>query len=219
MLLVSFNSDYYLSDAEQDLQKQNRRTPEDYRNYLRRSLDNKISGILGKTIPCFSLMADTAAVETMWDFYNHSALKYTMPYGFKRQAEKTTLKKSNNKLADANTAHNYSTIHGDMKVMDNTIDSSFVRRIAAKYECDLILSINQFEIKTNYNSCMDIANGIYRREVQVHYTLMTASGKRLQGNVALAAFPSNDNRVEDIAEKVFPEIANYIATQVQSQLK
>lgn len=222
ILLISFNPDYYLSDAEQDLMRQNKRNPDDYRTYLRRSLDNKIAGQLERSIACYSLLADTSqkAIETGWDFYNHSALKYTKPYGAKTNAEPVRTKKAKNSESNLHSAGAYDLQHADIQVMDNSVsDSTWLRKFAGQYDTDIILSINQFEIKTNYNSCMDISKGIYRREVQVHYTLMTVEGKRLTGNIAIAAFASNENRVEDISEKAFPLVANDIATQVFSRLR
>jgi hypothetical protein len=222
ILLISFNPDYYLSDAEQDLMRQNKRSPDDYRTYLRRSLDNKIAGQLERTIPCYSLLSDTSkyAIETGWDFYNHSALKYTKPYGVKVNGDNSKQKKSKSSDTNLHSAAAYDLQHADIQVMDNSVtDTSWLRKIAGHYESDILLSINQFEIKTNYNSCMDISKGIYRREVHVHYTLMTASGKRLTGNIAIAAFASNENRVEDISEKVFPLVAQDIATLVNTHLK
>jgi hypothetical protein len=114
----------------------------------------------------------------------------------------------------------YHQAKGDLQCMDNSVrDTAWLKKTAGFFESDLILSINQFEIKTNYKSCLDIANKVYRREVHVHYTLMDASGKSMQGNIAIGAFPSNSNRVEEIAEMVFPEIASYIAAQLQGPVR
>lgn len=222
ILLISYNPDYYLSDAEQDLMKQNKRTPDEYREYLRRALDNKLAGQLEKTLPCTSLLPDTTrrTKENTWDFYNHSGLKYTNPYGRSAKTQSGILKTATEKKEKSqHEAAAYRQLQGDVKVMDNSItDSSWLKNMAKEYAADLMVSLNQFEIKTNYNSCLDISRGIYRREVWVHYTLMESSGKKLSGDVAIASFPSNDNAVEGIAEKVFPQVAADIAGRVASLL-
>lgn len=223
ILLISYNPDYYLSDAEQDLMKQNMRTPDKYREYLRRSLDNKIAGQVEKKIYCTSLLPDTSRIahENMWDFYNYSGLKYVVPYGRTAKAQENILKKATEKKdPDQHDAAAYRQLQGDVKVMDNTVtDTTWLHRMANEYSADLILSINQFEIKTNYNSCLDISRNIYRREVWVHYTLMRADGRRLTGDVSIASFPSNNNAVEGISERVFPQIAADIAARVAGFLQ
>ena len=223
LLLISYSPDYYLSDAEQDLMKQNKRTPDQYREYLRRSLDNKIAGQLEKKLPCTSLLPDTTrrTRENTWDFYNHSGLKYVQPYGRTAKTQVNVLKKATeNKESSQHDAAAYRQLQGDVKVMDNTVnDSAWLKSFANEYSSDIIVSINQFEIKTNYNSCLDISRGIYRREVWVHYTVMQPSGKRMSGDVSIASFPSNDNAVEGISERVFPQIAADIAARVASLLQ
>ena len=223
ILMVAFNPEYYLSDAEQDLMQQNKRSPENYRLYLRRSLDNKIAAEVEKLIPCYSLLSDTnrTSVETTYDFYNHSALQYKPAYGVKLTLKDGGVKRTGKPVIfNQHDAARYNRTAGNLQCMDNTVsDTSWLKTTAAHYQSDLILSINQFEIRTNYNSCIDIANKVYRREVHVHYTLMTSSGRSLQGNIAIGAFPSDSNRVEEISEKVFPEIAELIATQLSGPLR
>ena len=44
ILLVPFPPEYYLSDAERDIMAQTKRSPEEFRNYFRKTLDLKIQG-------------------------------------------------------------------------------------------------------------------------------------------------------------------------------
>ena len=104
--------------------------------------------------------------------------------------------------------------------MNSTVpDTAFYKSLLTKYHADYLLSINQFEIKTNYKSCIDIANRIYRRELMIHYSLLDANGKVVQGNFVTTYFPSNSNRDTEIAERVFPEIANMLKTSIIDLLK
>lgn len=201
--------------------KQNKGEPDKYRDYLKKSLDNKIAGQIEKLISTESLLSDTskASLKLTWDFYNHSALSYVNPYGKGKDEKKQNQVKSEKKVAGQHEAVAYTQSVESLKVMDNTIDDpNWLKGYSASFGSDLILSVNQFEIKTNYNSCMDIARQIYRREIHVHYTIMDANGKRLAGNVAVGTFPSNDNRVEDIAEKVFPQVAGEISQTLKVHL-
>ncbi len=80
-----------------------------------------------------------------------------------------------------------------------------------EYNADIFVFVTQFEIKTNYKSCMDIANQIYKREVMVHFTIYNKEGKLLAGSYATSFFPSDSNNANKIIGDCFPELAGYIA--------
>ena len=80
-----------------------------------------------------------------------------------------------------------------------------------QYQADIFVFITQMEIKTNYSSCMDIANKIYRREVMVHFTIYNKEGQLLAGSYATSFFPSNSNNSNTIIGDCFPELGRYVA--------
>ncbi|CAN5488382.1 hypothetical protein BH11BAC2_BH11BAC2_01620 [soil metagenome] len=223
VLIMPFNPDMYLSDSEQDIISATRKSPNVYRENFRKVLSLKIAAELETIIPCISLVQDSGkqAKEDIMRFYGQSGYVYKNPVGSKAVRPDDPSKKEK-KTPDLNNQHSaptYLTTKGDTKFMDAEIgDSVETSAIAHRYDADLILSINQFEIKTNYNSCIDIANKVYRRELIIHYSLMTPSGKLLVGNYAIAFFPSNTNRDVDIMEKTFPDIAQWIKEQLRGEV-
>ena len=98
-------------------------------------------------------------------------------------------------------------------------DTTFFRKMTLQYGSDHVISINQLEIKTNYNTCIDIANKIYRREVIVHYSIFDKQGREVSGNFAYSFFPSDSNRDTAIAERCFPEISTAIAAHLRAVLE
>ena len=80
---------------------------------------------------------------------------------------------------------------------------------------DVFVLLNQFEIITNYNDCLDLALKIYRRQLKAHYSVFDADGNQLYGDVAVVDFPSNANDVREIMSRNFPKIAEAIAKNVQ----
>jgi len=89
-----------------------------------------------------------------------------------------------------------------------------LRMLSEKYGTDLFVFLNQFEIKTNYNDCLDLALKIYRRQFKVHYSIYDGNGKQLYGDVAVVDFPSNTNDTSEIIKENFQKIADAIVQHV-----
>lgn len=222
ILIIPFQPEYYLSDAEQDIMQQTHKTPDEYRAYFRRVLDLKIEASLSTIIPCNSLMQDTSKSvrNDLEHYYSKAALKYEFPIASKQnKSMKSKSDVTSNEIENQHSAPQYATIKGDTKFMNSTVpDTAFYKSLLTKYHADFLLSINQFEIKTNYKSCIDIANRIYRRELMIHYSLLDANGKVVQGNFVTTYFPSNSNRDTEIAERTFPKLAEQIKLKVIERL-
>ena len=223
ILLVPFPPEYYLSDAERDIMAQTKRSPEEFRNYFRKTLDLKIQGELEVHGPCISLLQDTTSRgrKLLEMFYGKAGYSYAYPVGG-RNTSKSEIKKQKKKFElhpDAQTAPQTITTRGDSKFMQVEIrDTSFLNYLFQLYQSDYIVSINQFEIKTNYNSCIDIANKIYRRELLIHYSILKANGKQVRGNFCMEFFPSSTNSDREIVERTFPGIAASIQKEMAAEV-
>lgn len=223
ILLVPFQPEYYLSDAERDIMEQTKRSPEEYRNYFRKTLDLKIQAELEVYGPCVSLLQDTSkrGRQLLAQFYAKAGYSYANPVG-KRSPSKSEIKKQKKKFTlqpDAHTAPQSITTRGDSKFMQLELnDTTFLDYLFQLYQSDYIVSINQFEIKTNYNSCIDIANKIYRRELLIHYSILKADGKQVRGNFCMEFFPSSSNSDREIVERTFPGIASCIKNEVKEEI-
>ena len=222
-LLVPFQPEFYLSDAERDIMAQTKRSPEEYRNYFRKTLDLKIQGELEVLGPCISLLQDTSSRgrQLLEKFYSRAGYSYADPIGG-RVMSKSEIKKRKKQFdlnPDAQTAPQTITTRGDSKFMQMEMgDTSFLNYLFQLYQSDYIISINQFEIKTNYNSCIDIANKIYRRELLIHYSILKADGKQVRGNFCMEFFPSSTNSDREIVERTFPGIASCIKKEVDEEI-
>lgn len=220
-ILVPFQPEFYLSDAERDIMAQTKRSPEEYRNYFRKTLDLKIQAELEVMGPCISLLQDTSnrGRQLLGKFYSKAGYSYADPVGG-RMYTKGEIKKRKKQYElnpDAQTAPQTITTRGDSKFMQLEMgDTSFLNYLFQLYQSDYIISINQFEIKTNYNSCIDIANKIYRRELLIHYSILKANGKQVRGNFCMEFFPSSSNSDREIVERTFPGAASCIKKEVDA---
>lgn len=222
-LLVPFQVEYYLSDAERDIMEQTRKTPDEYRHYFRRTLDLKVQARLENLGPCFSMLQDTgkSGTEQLERLYEKTAFVYADPVGPRVHSKKELpgLRKNQVKKDDARTAPQSITTRGDSKSMQAMVkDTAMLHSVCSRENAKLAVFINQFEIKTNYTTCLDISRKIYRRELLVHYSILSPEGRVLRSNYARAFFPSDSSRDSEISEKVFPEIAEGIYQEVVAEI-
>ncbi len=221
VLLVEFDTMMYLSDAEQEIIEQSQKKPEAFHTYLRKSLDNKIAGEVEAIIPCYSMLNDKSeqASEFTAEIYGRSSYRYDELMKLKHV--KSTKPKTATGKSKANEdfaiADQYVTVQGDANYMNAAIENkNLFERLNNQYGADLFLFINQLEIKTNYNNCIDIERHVYKRELIISYSVYDAKGKQVDGNLAHAFFPSDSNRDSDIAERTFPAIAQSIAAHIKA---
>ncbi len=222
ILIVPFNPDLYLSDAEQDIMRQTNKTPDQYREFFRKTIDLKILGQLQTVMQSYSLVQDTTqkAKRELAIFYRQCGYKYEIAKEKGINKEEGKKKGFSFSKKKENDIPGYITTRGDAKFMNAEIsDTAFYHHLLKEYDSNYMLSINQMEIKTNYSSCIDIANKVYRREVILHYSIYNEKGVVIDGNFLVAYFPSNSNKDTDIAERTFPELAEMMKAQLQSAIK
>ncbi len=82
------------------------------------------------------------------------------------------------------------------------------------YAVDYYLFINQFEIHTDYTSCLDRTTQNFVREFLVHYTIYNANGELIAGNKVKIPYVSNINEVD----KIVRDNLNKMATRIISDL-
>jgi len=221
ILLVPFNPDMYLSDIEQDIIQNTKMTPDEYRTYFRRVLDLKLQGELKSYRPTVSLMGDMEGEDKkeLNAFYGQAGYSYMEPVG-KGLGKVTNKKKS---LFEKKTAEDkvplYITTRGDDKFMNAAISNkNYYSALMSANNCNYMVSINQFEFKTNYSSCIDLSRKLYRRELIIHYSVWDSNAKLIAGNFLVVYFPSDINKPQEIAEKTFKSISETLLTQLKEAL-
>ena len=216
ILLLPFNPDMYLSDIEQDIIQNTKMTPEEYRAYFRRALDSKIQGELKSYRPTVSLIVDQEGDDKkeLREFYAQAGYSYLEPVG--KGVGKAIDKKKGlfEKKTTEEKAPLYITTRGDDKFMNAAVtDKENFKGLLSVNGCNYAVSINQFEIKTNYSSCIDLSKKLYRRELIIHYSIWDANAKLIGGNFLVVYFPSDVNKPQEIVDKTFKSIAEAFLVQ------
>jgi len=98
-------------------------------------------------------------------------------------------------------------------------DVKMLEYFSAKYGVDLFLFVNQFEIKTKYEKCMDRAVNNFKREIWVHFSIYDSKGEQLYGNVVGVNFFVQSNDMNSLIRSSFPLIADYITDNLPKQEK
>jgi hypothetical protein len=220
LLLLSWPPEFYLSDAESEIIRETHKSPEEYRAYFRKALDLKIAAELENLAPVHALLQDTSAQRELEKFYYGNAYTYEEPVGPRiEQKGEAPPRELLPHFKNRETAQQSFSGHSDARCMQVDIrDRQGFDALMQKYNARLLVCINQFEIRTHYNTCLDIARKVYRRELMIHYSIHDRNGRILRANFASAYFPSDSNRDTEIAERVFPEIAVKLRTQAAESI-
>ena len=72
---------------------------------------------------------------------------------------------------------------------------NFFEYFGHKYSVDYYIFINEFEVMTDYEHCLDRSAQNYQREFVVHYSIFDAKGQQFAGNKFKVYYPSNSNDI------------------------
>jgi LysM repeat protein len=83
-----------------------------------------------------------------------------------------------------------------------------------KYGVDYYVFVNQFEVKTNYQNCLDRAALNYERTFTVHYSIFDSTGRQIAGDKFKVHYNSNNCYVYQIVSDNMPKVAQKIINQL-----
>ncbi|GAB3201864.1 LysM repeat protein [Pontibacter aydingkolensis] len=93
-------------------------------------------------------------------------------------------------------------------------DPNFFSYFNNQYGIDYYVFINQFEVKTNYENCLDRAALNYERDFMVHYSIYNSKGELVSGNKVKIAYQSNMNDVQRIVSDNMPVMAKRVLSDL-----
>ena len=196
----------HLSDADQDIAEESQMEIGEVRDAFRK-------GIVRKMNQRFVEVYDASVPNQ--NFVGNNVGDIDLIYhSLAFEQDSTSPMKNPKKFAVVDT-----TISGK-KTKKKEIDKTYINAIprdpqllpdlAKKYNADYFIILNEFDIKTHFEDCIDLAMKIYRRDLKIHYSIYNHKGERLYGDVAVVHFPSNENRVDKIIDENFGKIADYV---------
>ncbi|MEX0811756.1 MAG: hypothetical protein WD048_06035 [Chitinophagales bacterium] len=229
VMIIPFNPDMYFSDSDQELAKYNSKSIPEVRKMFRYGLSINMNARIMQEYSSRSMISDSAkdAQKDLAGIYN--SIGY-----FEDKAKSVQVKEemeSNEKGLVEKTKGLFSRKKGEQESQeskqDNNIGDDYKKFInvkiknpdllpylSDKYGTDVFVFINQFNLKTNYEHCLDRATNTFEREVLVHFSIFDKEGNQLAGDVATVYFPSNSNDLMDIMRNNFPPISDFLAANL-----
>ncbi len=221
IMIIPYDPQFYLSDADHDIMEATRKEPQKVRESFRKTVELYVQHAIGSFRPCISLLNDADSLpelkEALMIAYSKTGYRYEKAMPLPVQKERVdsvnkALKKLSKENTDSRIAHNYHVPPPDAKYMNAVISKpEILQDLFSTYGTDIFVFLNQFEIKTNYKNCLDIANKVYQREMMIHFSVYDYTGKQIAGSYAMSTFPSDSNNASEIMKNCFPEIARLIA--------
>lgn len=93
-------------------------------------------------------------------------------------------------------------------------DPNFFAIFNSKYHPDYYIFVSQFEVKTNYENCLDRARQNYERNFVTHFSIFDNMGNLVSGGRVKNQYESNNNRIEKILADNIPAIAEKIMDEL-----
>lgn len=205
----------HLSDADHDIAKYSEMTPHEIRNELRngllKNLNTKLVMEYEAKIPDQDFVQhDDRDLELV---YSSVAYGQDTAFPYKAEMKKDSVMRKMRDVASASTV----TREGLRSYINVSFyDQQLLPDLARKYTADYFIFLNELDIKTHFDDCLDLALKIYQRELKVHYSVFDRNGKQVFGDAATVKFPSNSNFTDEIINKNFPLISDQIISSVKA---
>jgi hypothetical protein len=215
IMLIPYDPRFYLSDADKDIAEATKKTPQTIRTYFHNRAEWFTWRELKRIYPTVSLLQN----DTLQDYiaaagslFSVTAFEYATPSMKIPEQIVADMPSASKNASDSRIATNYLNNDNHNRYMKADIkNKSILTQLGNQYGTDIFVFLTQFEIKTNYKNCLDIANKIYEREIRLHFTIYDKNGKLIGGNYAVATIPSDVNHMDEIVLKCFPLLSKGIA--------
>lgn len=93
-------------------------------------------------------------------------------------------------------------------------DPRFFSYFDQKYSIDYYIFVSQFEVKTDYEHCLDRSSGNYVRYFITHFTIFDKEGNKIAGNKFKMDYNSNTNNVSKIVSDNMIKIAERVLAEI-----
>lgn len=224
VLVIPFHQlRYYFSDCDKSVGAASKVEVKDVRRAYMRGLDFAAEASMEKRYAPINLaqMKDSIDVDALDGFYDNVSYAYETPdraAGKKGDVVMNKMKGKfkpvggNNKKATLNEMESYVTLNAEDKeyMKLNWKNPEYLEKLNAIYQPDYIVTINQFEIKTDFERCIDRDLGRYGRIIKIHYNVFRPDGKQLYGDVITARYNSATDDINKIINDNFGVLSDFV---------
>ncbi|MDX2003357.1 MAG: hypothetical protein SFW35_13045 [Chitinophagales bacterium] len=228
VMIIPFDPDMYFNDSDEMLAKYNQKNIKEIRTMFRMGFNANLSAKILSEYETKSMLTDTTK-DVAKDLYAiYKSISYFQDKSMPQQqsieqgqtVNKSLFKKKpsgNDQTKSKLTETDKDGLHTYMNVKIH--DVKMLEYLKQKYGTELFVFVNQFNLVTNYEHCLDRATNTFEREIGIHYSIFDYTGKQLAGDVAIIKFPSNTNDMAVIIKETFPPIADHLTKDLPGHIK
>ncbi|MDO6389656.1 LysM peptidoglycan-binding domain-containing protein [Pontibacter sp. BT731] len=229
ILVVPFDPYLYFSDADDEIARHSKIPRQNVRHVFRGRLNALLAPEGYETINLLGGVYRDSVSEL-------STLYKSLSYGYQdnkqsRYNHQPTVKERENALDWVKRKKNDLNIRGGQPATVPVAqdenkhfgvkvkDPKFFSHFNGQYGIDYYVFINQFEVKTNYENCLDRATWNYERDFLVHYSIYNSQGELVSGNKVKVPYQSNLNDVQRIVSDNMPNMAKRVLADLPQAQK
>lgn len=229
IMIIPFNPDYYFSDADDQLAEYNNKKQPDIRAAFRQGLNLELHSRVhsSSNISTYNMLVSNDELTKEDDLYQiYRGLGYQMqkplnPFletdnpengksGLSQNINELFSKIFKKKKADETVIGLGDAGNGDEYMNTVIHNPEMLEYLSSKYGTSHYVFINQVEIKTNYEQCLDRSLDNFNRTVKVHFSIFNAQAEQLYGNAITIHTTTTEQDLDKIIEENFVPVADYI---------
>jgi LysM repeat protein len=224
VLVIPFDPYLYFSDADDEIAARSDMNRTKVRQVFRKRLNAMLQAPGYETI----LLLGGKAKDSLSDLnkiyssvtYNYQQSIVGPNYQEPEKApevkkNKNWIDKQKEKIANnpADSKYDIPTDHGSYFGVQIK-NPEFFTFFNTKYSIDYYIFVSQFEVKTNYEHCLDRAAQNYERTFTTHFSIFDSTGKQIAGSKFKTHYNSNSNNIYQILADNMEKIANRILSEL-----
>jgi len=231
VLVVPFHAGrYYLSDCDKAIAGESRIRPAEVRESFRKALSESTQEEIESALQHLNLVPlnNSNGSAFLSRFHRNMRYSYDVPTRLVVEEEKPWFSRIKNRINTLSLgqknegkyeakqkdveAYHWVSTEEDKYIAANWPENNFLDDLVKAYSPEYIVTINQFEIKTDYRKCIDRELENFPRRIRVHYNIFSPGGERLYGDVVTLTYNSTTEDIEQIVEDNFSLLGEFIAS-------
>ena len=233
VLIIPFDPYLYFSDADDEMAAGSNMHRTKIRQVFRRRMNalldhpayeniHLLGGKANDSISDLNKIYSSVTYNYQEALYNPNYVEPTVVQQQKATSNnsKSWLQKQKEKITTDESGKKAVTARDNGKYFGVLIrNPEFFNYFNRKYNTDYYVFINQFEVKTNYENCLDRAAQNFDRTFTTHFSIFNSSGKQIAGNKFKLHYNSNSNNVQQIVTENMLKIAERILAELPTPAK
>jgi len=227
VLIIPFDPYLYFSDADHEIAAKSRIVPTKVREIFRRRMNALmqlpgyesiflLGGRFEDTLRDLNKIYSSVSYGYQQSINTSLANDLSSEGSQTSSKSKTWLDKQKDKLSNGQTYQKAAVDKHEGQYFGVKIRNpeEFFAYFSHKYSVDYYIFVNQFEVKTNYENCLDRAAHNFERTFTTHFSIFDEKGNQVAGNQFKTFYNSNSSYIYSIVADNMDKIAARIMSEL-----